>query len=195
MATSEKVPAEVMEKIAEGPAGSKEYLAQKKRCLANFSKHLVEIENDNRSIEDLVKVPGVLETYTKNYFFGIRVQEVLKDKMTGKLTKTGRSVLPKMGYSRNIKAVLFGVFTREFKVCFFIFKTLGQDLFSDQPGRSSGFPQSQQLVDKVHPVLEKGRKGDRDSQGEAAQQVQWASHGSVLSLPSGCYNDLSDYEY
>ena len=38
MANTEKVLDEVMKDIADGPAGSKDYQAQKKRCLANFKK-------------------------------------------------------------------------------------------------------------------------------------------------------------
>ena len=63
-----------------------------------------------------MKTPAIFEKYVKNYFFGIRVEEVVQDKKTGKKIKTGLKVLPKMGYSKNIKVVLFGVFMREYKV-------------------------------------------------------------------------------
>ena len=56
------------------------------------------------------------EIYIKNYFMGIRVPETAKDIKTGKLAKTGEMVLPTMGYARNIKASLFRLFTKEYKV-------------------------------------------------------------------------------
>ena len=116
MANTEKVPDEVMKEIAEGPAGNKEYLAHKKRCLGNFKKHLEEVEKTGEDIENLVENKPQFEIYVKNYFFGIRVKETIQDKLTGKLDRSGRLVPPTMGYAKNIKAVLFGVLTREFKV-------------------------------------------------------------------------------
>ena len=115
MANSEKVSEELMAEIADGPSGSKDYLAQKKRAMTNFLKHVRSVEKDENELSDIVKTP-MFEQYVKNYFFGIRVEEVIQDKKTGKKSKTGLKVLPKMGYSKNIKAVLFGVFMREFKV-------------------------------------------------------------------------------
>ena len=60
-----------------------------------------DIEKDDSDIAEIVK---------------IRVDGVIQDKKRGKLTKTGLKVPSKMGYAKNIKAVLFGVFTREFKI-------------------------------------------------------------------------------
>ena len=121
MANSERVPDDVMKEIADGPAGSKDYLTQKKRVLANFMNFVVDIEKDGRDLVEIVKDKQLFETFVKNYFFGIRVPETKQDKKTGKVSKTGRNVPPKMGYAKNIKAVLFGVFVREFKVSFTIF--------------------------------------------------------------------------
>ena len=63
-----------------------------------------------------MKYPDSFETYIKNYFMGVRVPENAKDIKTGKLAKTGEMVLPTMGYARNIKASLFRLFTKEYKV-------------------------------------------------------------------------------
>ena len=117
MSNTEKVSDEVMKDIADGPAGNKDYQAQKKRSLANFKKHLETVEKVNDEISQLITAPEQFESYVKNYFFGIRVKEVTKDKMTGKQKPTGNLVPPTMGYAKNLKAVLFGVFVREFKVC------------------------------------------------------------------------------
>ena len=116
MASSRKLPEEVQQKIDEGAAGNKEYARQKQRNLHHFKTYLEEVEKVTESIDELVKKPEEFESYVKNYFYGIEVAEVEKDKMSGKLTKTGRMVLPSMGYSKNIKASLFMVFKTDFKV-------------------------------------------------------------------------------
>ena len=116
MATSKKVTGELRKQIEEEDAGNKEYLRQKQRNLANFKKHIEEVEDCKEPLEEVVKNLEVLESYVKNYFFGIEVAEVVKDAKTGKLNKTGLMVPPKMGYAKNIKASLFGVFTKEYQV-------------------------------------------------------------------------------
>jgi len=68
------------------------------------------------TLEDVMANTEAFENYVKNYFFGIKIEETVKNPKTGKLEKTGRRVLPKMGYSKNIKASLFGVFTKEYKL-------------------------------------------------------------------------------
>ena len=67
-------------------------------------------------MDELAKDPEKFENLVKNYFFGIQVPEVEKDKKTGKAKKTGKMVLPTMGYAKNIKASLFMVFKTDFKV-------------------------------------------------------------------------------
>ena len=116
MASSERLPDELMEELEAGSAGSKEYMAQKKRNLTNFKKFLTEVENVTDTLEEVMANTETFENYVKNYFFGIKIEETVKNPKTGKLEKTGRRVLPKMGYSKNIKASLFGVFTKEYKV-------------------------------------------------------------------------------
>ena len=50
MANSEKV-SELMAEIADGPAGSKDYLAQKKRAMTNFLKHVRSVEKDENELK------------------------------------------------------------------------------------------------------------------------------------------------
>ena len=50
-------------------AGSKEYLVQKKRNLANFKKFLDNVEGVKDPLENVVNQPEKLENYVKNYFF------------------------------------------------------------------------------------------------------------------------------
>ena len=116
MASSERLPDELMEELEAGSAGSKEYIAQKKRNVTKFKKFLAEVENVTDTLEEVMANTETFENYVKNYFFGIKIEETVKNPKTGKLEKTGRRVLPKMGYSKNIKASLFGVFTKEYKV-------------------------------------------------------------------------------
>ena len=116
MASSGRVPSNVLKEIEEGSSGSNEYEAQKKRNLQHFRKFLVEVENVNEDVADLMKHPDTFESYIKNYFMGIRVPETVKDIKTGRLAKTGELMLPTMGYARNIKASLFTLFTKEYKV-------------------------------------------------------------------------------
>ena len=120
MASSDRVPDNVLKEIEDGSAGSNEYEAQKRRNLLHFKKFLVDVEKVDDEVEELMKNPESFEDYVKKYFMGIRVPETVKDKKTGKLTKTGEMVLPTMGYARNIKASLFVLFTKEYKVSIFI---------------------------------------------------------------------------
>ena len=116
MASSRKLPTEVQQMIDEGSAGNKEYARQKKRNLQHFQTYLSEIEKVAEPLEEIVKNGERFENLVKNYFFGIEVPEIEKNKKTGKLTKTGKMALPTMGYAKNIKASLFMVFKTEFKV-------------------------------------------------------------------------------
>ena len=116
MASSRKLPAEVQQKIDEGHAGNNEYARQKKRNLQHFQTYLSEIEKVVEPLDELIKDGERFENLVKNYFFGIEVPEIEKNKKTGKLTKTGKMTLPTMGYAKNIKASLFMVFKTEFKV-------------------------------------------------------------------------------
>ena len=127
MASSRKLPAEVQKKIDDGPAGNKEYARQKKRNLLHFQTYLSEIELVTEPIPEIVKEPERFENLVKNYFFGIEVAEVEKSKKTGKITKTGKMVLPTMGYAKNIKASLFMVFKTELKVICWKFCRLNID--------------------------------------------------------------------
>ena len=120
MASSGRVPDNVLKEIEDGSAGSNEYEAQKRRNLLHFKKFLVDVEKVDDEVEELMKNPESFEGYVKNYFMGIRVAETVKDKKTGKLTKTGEMVLPTMGYARNIKASLFVLFTKEYKVSIYL---------------------------------------------------------------------------
>ena len=69
MTTSGKLPDEVMRELDEGCPGSKEYLAQKKRNLANFKKFLENVEGVKDSFENVVDQPEKFENDVKNYFF------------------------------------------------------------------------------------------------------------------------------
>ena len=80
MVTSEKLPEELMKELE---AGSKEYHAQKKRNLANFIKFVKNAEKVEDPIEEIVTTPETFESYVKNYFYGIKVEEHVKDKKTG----------------------------------------------------------------------------------------------------------------
>ena len=120
MASSGRVPDNVLKEIEDGSAGSNEYEAQKRRNLLHFKKFLVDVEKVDDEVEELMKNPESFEDYVKKYFMGIRVPETVKDKKTGKLTKTGEMVLPTMGYARNIKASLFVLFTKEYKVSIYL---------------------------------------------------------------------------
>ena len=79
-------------------------------------------------MDEIVKDPDKFKNLVKNYFFGIKVPELEKNKKTGKTTKTGKLVLPTMGYAKNIKASLFMVFKTEFKVI--CWKFLGSNIDS-----------------------------------------------------------------
>ena len=117
MASSLKLPDEIAKDLEEGVvSGNKEYLAQKKRNMDHFKKFLIDVEHIDKPLEEMINDPVAFETYVQNYFFGIRVEETIKDKKTGKLSKTGQMVLPKMGYAKNIKASLFSVFVKDYKV-------------------------------------------------------------------------------
>ena len=117
MASSLKLPDEIAKDLEEGVvSGNKENLAQKKRNMDHFKKFLIDVEHIDKPLEEMINDPVAFETYVQNYFFGIRVEETIKDKKTGKLSKTGQMVLPKMGYAKNIKASLFSVFVKDYKV-------------------------------------------------------------------------------
>ena len=100
-----------------------EYSRQKKRNLLHFLTYLREVEKVSEPVEEIVKDPKRFENLVKNYFFGIQVPELEKNMKTGKTKKTGRLVLPTMGYAKNIKASLFMVFKTDYKVIYW--KLLG----------------------------------------------------------------------
>ena len=109
-----------VEKIEEGNAGNKEYKRQCDRILGHFNKFKCETENDDRSIEDIIKASEVeFEGLVKKFMIGLRVDELEVDKMTGKKSKTGKQVYPTIGYMRNIKSTLFGCFNKKYKVGIF----------------------------------------------------------------------------
>ena len=90
MASSGKIPENVLKEIEEGSAGSKEYEAQKKRNLKHFKKFLVDVENVNDDLEELMKYPDTVETYIKNYFMALKFQRMLKTLKQGSLRRLAR---------------------------------------------------------------------------------------------------------
>ena len=104
-----------LERLSSGPAGSHNYLRQKEMAIQRFKNHVKKTSRLN--FNDVVKNDAELDRTLKSYFFGIQVQEMVSDiDNPGKFKKTGSSVPPKLGYAKNVKTLLFGVLSKEFKV-------------------------------------------------------------------------------
>ena len=115
MANTAKIDDEELAKLSEGPAGSPIYLQQQRRALERFETHLR--NNEDSTLEKVLKDDQKLEKALKLYFFGIWVCEFVPDEaVPGKFKKTDKMVPPKIGYAKNVKSVLFGVLARRFKV-------------------------------------------------------------------------------
>ena len=117
MANTEELDRNVLDALSSGPAGSSDYLRQKTRALDRFKSHLSRVEKTD--LDTVILNDEELEKCLKSYFFGIRVPEVIPDEAhPGKSKKTGGLVLPKLGYAKNVKSVLFNVLTKDYKVKF-----------------------------------------------------------------------------
>ena len=110
---------EEVERIEEGNAGNKEYKRQGERILGHLSQFFKDKENEERSIEEIIRTSeNEFEILVKKFMFGLRVDEVVVDKMTGKKSKTGKLVYPTIGYMKNIKSTLFSCLTKKYQVQF-----------------------------------------------------------------------------
>ena len=109
-----------VERIEAGTSGNKEYKRQVERILKHFSTYLTDTEKEERSIEDVyAESSEVCEGLVKRFFYSLRIDEVEVDKKTGKKSKTGRQIPPKLGYAKNIKCTLFKSLTSLYKVLWF----------------------------------------------------------------------------
>ena len=110
---------EEVERIEEGNVGNKEYKRQCERILGHLCQFLKDKEKEVRSIEEIIKTSETeFESLVKKFMFGLRVDEVVVDKMTGKKSKTGKQVYPTIGYMKNIKSTLFSCLTKKYQVQF-----------------------------------------------------------------------------
>ena len=114
MANTANLDEDTLSKLSDGPAGSAKYLRLKELSLKRFKNHIQRTRKTNLS--EVLKDDATLEHCLKSYFFGIRVEEMVADPQNpGKQIKTGNSVPPRLGYAKNVRSVLFGVLTKEFK--------------------------------------------------------------------------------
>ena len=106
-----------VERIETGTGGNKEYKRQIERILNHFLTFVKDVKKDGRSIEDIyANSKEDFEDLVKCFFYSLRVEDVDIDKKTGKKTKTGKQISPKIVYAKNIKSTLFKSFTSKYQI-------------------------------------------------------------------------------